>query len=254
MYSLEDDLILANKLIEKASAMVLASLKAGLTVRSKADGSPVTNADEEVARAVVRLIQVARPLDAVLCEELGRVGTADRCWIIDPIDGTFNLVRGSPHWGTNVALQISGEIVLGVISRPAQSQSWWATRDGGAYRNDWAASSTSRISVSDVSELTESKVAVWAEVDDKLASQLKAHVAVVEPDLNAILDVAEGRLEGAVDTTGKPWDHAPYVVLVEEAGGRCSDARGGRRIDLGEVRYTNSRMHEAFVGLMQQFR
>ncbi len=109
--------------------------------------------------------------------------------------------------------------------------------------------------MSSETDLSKSRVAVWADSRNELAERLDAHVVVVEtPDLDAILDVAEGQLDAVIDTSGKPWDHAPYTILIEEAGGRYSNVKGGRRIDLGEVRYTNRRIHQSFIALLDRLR
>jgi len=97
---------------------------------------------------------------------------------------------------------------------------------GGAFRNDWQTSSTVEVSVSRQAELSKTRVAIWAEACCELTDQLKEHVVVVS-DLNAILNVAEGKLDAVIDTTGKLWDHAPHAILIEEAGGDVLMAKAG---------------------------
>ena len=252
---IEDDLVFAHELIAIASEIALEHQRAGLLVRTKADGTLVTEADEAIERELMQRIQKAHPADSILGEEFGSFGAASRRWIVDPIDGTANFASGAQAWGTHVALESEGQIVLGIISRPELSRSWWATRGGGAFRTDWESSSTVAIAVSDVADLGESRVSIWMEQPNELTSRIEKDVVVnLDADLNSILELAEGKLEAVVDPTGKPWDHAPAVLLVEEAGGRFSDYRGGKRIDIGEIRFTNGIIHEGFVDLLDRDR
>ena len=246
-----DDLSLAHSLVTQASEIALGHYRAGLEAHTKPDGSPVTKADLEVERSIVLGLRRERPDDGVLGEELGAAGSSRRRWIIDPIDGTFNFVAGNPKWGTHLALEEDGEIRFGVIGRPAQSRRFWAARGHGAFRADEAAlDEATRISVSDRALLSECRATFWAEEPHACIDRLRAHTRFVTPDFDAILDLAEGRIEAVVVPTGGPWDHAPAAVLVEEAGGRFSDAEGGRRIDRGECRFSNGHVHDALVALL----
>ena len=128
------DLALALELAALADDTARAELATGVRTETKPDGTPVTNVDLAVDRVLVDALRIARPDDAVLSEESGVHGDGARGWILDPIDGTFNLVRGHRHWGTHVALEVDGAIAVGVITRPMLDARWWATRGGGAYR------------------------------------------------------------------------------------------------------------------------
>ena len=219
--------------------MALDHLRRGVDVGLKADGSTVTEADVAIERCLRALLSQHRPHDAVLGEELGSSGSATRVWLIDPIDGTSNFGSGRPEWGTHVALQSAGEVVLGVITRPVRRLVWWAQRGAGAHRSELRGGESTRLAVSTVARLSDSRVTVWTERASVAVTRLRASARWVEPNLDDILRVIEGQLEAVVDPSGKPWDHAPAVVLVEEAGGRFSDAHGGRRLDLGEARFGN---------------
>jgi len=127
------DLALARSLAAAADATARREHAAGVRTETKADGTPVTNVDLAVDRVLVDALREARAQDAILSEESGLHGASGRRWILDPIDGTFNLVAGHAHWGTHVALEVDGVVVVGVITRPMLGAHWWATLDGGAF-------------------------------------------------------------------------------------------------------------------------
>ena len=245
------ELDIARQLTVVAAEMALHYFQRGVSVDTKPDGTPVTVADREIEQALADALMRLRPEDAVLGEELGARGASRRRWLLDPIDGTSNFVSGNPEWGTHVALEDDGQIVLGVITRPALGLSWWAHRGHGAHRSAIAPSSTAvRLHVSSRAQLSASRVTAWTNEAGPALASLRRQVQWVEPSLNAILRLAEGELEAVIDPHGKPWDHAPAVVLVEEAGGAFSDSCGGRRVDLGEGRFSNGLIHGALNALL----
>lgn len=250
--ALDEDLAFARHLAQVASELSLEYLQRGVTAQLKPDGSPVTNADVEVERRLRQLIAEHRPGDGVLGEELGETGSVARRWVLDPIDGTRNFVEHRPLWGNHVALEVAGEIVVGVITRPVLGSSWWARRGGGAHRTDSApAAGERRLSVSKVDSLRSGRVSLWMyEPDLALEQRVNRHCQCVEPSLDSLLRLAEGHLEALVDSSGRPWDLAPAVVLVEEAGGRYSDRAGGRRLDLGGGRFSNGHVHSELEELL----
>jgi histidinol-phosphatase len=247
----EDDLALALRIVGIASEVALHFLRRDVSPYRKLDGSLQTEADVEVERQILDLLAKERPDDALLGEEFGARGISSRRWIVDPIAGTSNFVEGKAEWGPQVALEDGGQIVVGVISRPLLHRRWWASRGGGAHAGDSSSSSPSaHIHVSRIAILAESRVSMWTPEPDGGVDRVKRGAIWVEPDLDDILKLAEGKLEAIIDPTGKPWDHGPAVILVEEAGGRFSDGRGGRRIDLGEGRYTNGLVDEQLDRLL----
>jgi histidinol-phosphatase len=249
--ALRADMDLARQLAVVASEIALHYFSRGVSAETKPDGTPVTVADREIEHVLLETLTRSRPGDAVLGEELGAHGGAARRWLLDPIDGTFNFVRGNAEWGTHVALEVEGRIVLGVITRPALGLCWWASRGSGAYRSEILPSSMSvRLNVSTRAELGTSRVTVWTNGVDPIIDSLRRQAKWVEPNLDAILRLAEGELEAVVDRNGRPWDHAPAVVLVEEAGGRFSDSSLGRRLDLGEGRFSNGLIHDELAVLL----
>lgn len=247
--ALSQDLELAHELALGASEIALRFFRHELEVRRKPDGTEVTNADLEVERFLVEQLTRHRPGDGILGEELGARGRDERRWILDPIDGTANFIAGRPQWGTHIALESGGEVVLGVISRPARGECWWAARGRGAYKGRVGSPATSAvpIRVSSTATLGASAVAVWAQAPHPSIDRVRTTATLAAADLDAILHLAEGSLDAVVDPTGRVWDHAPAVVLVEEAGGRFSDAESGRRIDRGEGRYSNGLIHDALM-------
>src|SRR4249920_1064375 len=132
--ALEGDLAFAHDLADAADAITTARFRAhDLAVDTKPDLTPVTEADRRAEEVLTEQIRRARPGDAVVGEEFGASGAGDRRWILDPIDGTKNYVRGVPVWATLIGLEVGGEVVVGVVSAPALGRRWWATRGGGAF-------------------------------------------------------------------------------------------------------------------------
>jgi histidinol-phosphatase len=250
--TLRVELEFARQLAGLASEIALHYFERSVSADIKPDGTPVTVADREIERALVDALTRSRPDDAVLGEELGARGTSPRRWLLDPIDGTFNFLRGNAEWGTHIALELGEHIVLGVITRPVLGLSWWASRGSGAYRSEPLPSSAGiRLNVSKRAEFRTSRVTMWTNEGDPVVDRLRRQANWVEPNLDAILRLAEGELEAVIDRSGKPWDHAPAVVLVEEAGGRFSDSFAGHRVDLGEGRFTNGLIHDELAALLR---
>ncbi|MGH3950183.1 MAG: inositol monophosphatase family protein, partial [Pseudonocardiaceae bacterium] len=152
-----DDRDFALSLADAADRITLSRFRAGdLRVGSKPDRSPVTDADTAVEDAIRALIAENRPGDAVAGEERGGFhegALTGRTWILDPIDGTKNFLRGVPVWATLIALVSDGVPVVGVVSAPALGKRWWAWAGGGAYTRDGAGER--RISVSGVGTLSD---------------------------------------------------------------------------------------------------
>jgi histidinol-phosphatase len=238
------DLSLAQELADAADAIALAGFRTGLAVEQKADLTPVTEADRAVERELRRVLAEARPDDAVLGEEQGASGHADRRWILDPIDGTRNFARGIPVWATLLALDEGGAITLGVVSAPALGHRWWARRQEGAFADGH------RINVSGV-ERVEDAVLSFA-LDRALPEiALRAWHARGFGDFWAHMLVAEGVVDGAVDAHGvAEWDLAAVKVIVEEAGGRFSDFAGDARFDSGSAVTSNGLLHDELLAAL----
>lgn len=222
----------------------------GVASTSKVDGSPVTAADVAAEQAVLDALQSAFPEDGFLGEELGeRSGTTGRRWIVDGIDGTNYFAAGDTTWGTLIALEQGGEIVLGAVSSPAQNQRWWALRGCGAFTGRSGDAHGSRIHVSSARKLRPERVVTLPapsalaadvqEVIDRIAGGRPAQSPWCQQ-----LQVAQGEVDVCVWFCGDIWDHAAPSIIVEEAGGRFSDHRGGRRLDTRTAVYSNGATHD----------
>jgi histidinol-phosphatase len=208
------DLDYALSLADDADALTMQRYRAlDLRVESKADLTPVTDADRAVEEALRERIARERG-EAVAGEEFG-VEAADVRWWLDPIDGTKQYARGLPIWATLIALERSGEITVGVVSAPALGHRWWAARGAGAFLD------RAPIRVSGVSRLEDAYVSTTSLRGFPRFAELANRVAVARTytDFWQYVLVAEGRIEAACDTVMNPWDiHAPRLI-VEEAGG-----------------------------------
>ncbi|NIJ14025.1 histidinol-phosphatase [Saccharomonospora amisosensis] len=246
------DLMLAGELADTADAITTARFRAlDLAVGSKPDRTPVTDADTAVEDAVRDLLARRRPGDRVAGEERGgAVGGQGRVWVLDPIDGTKNFLRGTPVWATLIALVENGTPVVGMISAPLLGRRWWAGEGGGAWLRD--SSGERRLAVSRVSALADAYVSTtdlgsWVEHHSRAA-----YLALVDAcwESRAFGDfwqhclVAEGAIDVAVEPIVNPWDVAAVRVLVTEAGGRFTDLAGRSRIDGGSALSTNGLLHD----------
>jgi histidinol-phosphatase len=249
--SLADDLALARRLAVLATEVALDYFARGVAAEKKPDGTPVTEADVHIERLLSSELARERAADAILGEELGAQGASNRRWILDPIDGTAYFARGEPDWGTHVALEVDGQVVVGVITRPAKHRCYFAARGTGAFRSEIALDSpATKLHVSTETDFARSRITTWSRHTDPLIERVKSAAVWVEPAADNILRVAEGEVDAVIDRLGKPWDHAPAVVLVEEAGGAFSDLAGGRRLDRGEGLYTNGHLRSQLDALL----
>ncbi|MSO95867.1 MAG: histidinol-phosphatase [Thermoleophilia bacterium] len=236
------DLLLALSLADAADEISLGRFRAtDLLVETKPDWTPVTEADRAVEEALRERLAVERPDDGMTGEEFGGSGGGTRCWIVDPIDGTRNYSRGIPVWATLIALEEDGEITLGVVSAPALHRRWHAERGGGAWVND------DRIRVSAIRQVEDAVLSFPLEHPIPALAGYAWH-ARGYGDFWAHMLVAEGAVDGAVDAVGvKVWDLAAIQPIVEEAGGRFTDAAGVARIDGGTAISSNGHLHDVLL-------
>jgi histidinol-phosphatase len=251
------DLELALRLADAADAITSARFRAhDLSVERKPDRTPVTDADVAVEDAIRAVLAAERPDDVVMGEERGGTLDASRVWVLDPIDGTKNFLRGVPIWASLIALVVDGVPVVGVVSAPALGRRWWAAAGGGAFASDSAGDRA--ISVSGVRSLEDAYVSTtdiktWVEYHSR-----EAYLRLVDAtwESRAFGDfyqhclVAEGAIDLAPEAVANPWDIAPFQVLVTEAGGRFSDLSGVERYDGGNVLSSNGHLHEAALKLL----
>ncbi len=243
-----DDLALALQLADVADEITRWHFRAeDLVVRTKPDLTPVSEADQAVEQALRARLAELRPGDAVVGEEYGQTGgDAARRWIIDPIDGTKNYVRGLPIWATLIALEDRGELTVGVVSAPSLSRRWWAVRGEGAFLNG------ARLRVSAVAELSDAML-LWSGIEEWDAiGRAQAILGLARQcwrsrgigDFWQYMLVAEGAAEIAVDPVVSLWDLAAPSVIVEEAGGQFSDFGGERTVRAGDAVATNGALHD----------
>jgi histidinol-phosphatase len=244
------DLQLALELADAADAITLKHFQsATLAVRTKLDMSPVSEADEAVERMIRERLAGERPGDSIVGEEFGTTGTGLRRWILDPIDGTKNYVRGIPVYATLIGVEENGRLSAGVISAPALGRRWWASAGEGAFCNG-KAMRVSRFDKLEDSHLTYDSVTDFDQHGGtvRFLSLLRRCVrARGFGDFWAHMLVAEGAVEIALEPAVAPWDMAAVQIIVEEAGGRFTDMRGNARYDGGSALSTNGLVHDAVL-------
>jgi histidinol-phosphatase len=253
--SYSDDLALALQLADAADAISLDRFTAAdLQVTSKPDLTPVSDADLAVERRIRELLGDHRPADAVMGEEYGRgdPGTTRR-WVIDPIDGTKNFVRGVPVWATLIALFDGLHPQVGVVSAPALARRWWAASGAGAWTR-FAGGAPARCRVSAVRTLSDASIsysdrAEWiaAGRSDRFDTLLtQAWRTRGYGDFWSYALVAEGAVDVALEPELQLWDLAALVPLVREAGGRFTDTAGNEvGPETGSALATNGLLHDA---------
>jgi histidinol-phosphatase len=253
--AIDEDLAFAHRLADAASEVALRYFGTPTRTETKADGSPVGEADLAIDALVLRMIGDERPGDAVLSEESGEDGRGARRWVVDPIDGTVAFLKGTPQWGTHIALEEDGRVVAAVVTRPVLGLRWWAARGAGAFRGRAEAPQSVgevRLQTSSLAVLRDARVAGWDVGDEVDAAALDALRSVgrwEDLEYNDLLAVLDGRADVMV-APGKVWDHAPFVLLLGEAGGSVMDPVGGDRIDMGWVVFTNGHLDEQVRDLL----
>jgi histidinol-phosphatase len=249
------DLALALALADAADVLALQRFRAlDLVVETKPDLTPVSDADRAVEAAIRTTLAAQRPDDALLGEEFGDDGGGDRRWIVDPIDGTKNFVRGMPVWATLIALSDHDRIVLGVVSAPALGRRWWAAAGEGTWTSDLDRS-VRRCQVSQVSALADaylsySSLSGWNGKGFPTLMDTVWRTRAVGDFWSHVL-VAEGAVDISAEPEVSLWDIAPLQIIVEEAGGRFSDLSGVARPDRGSILCSNGRLHDAALELLR---
>lgn len=239
------DLELALELSGLAAEIALPRFRdRDFTVTIKPDGSPVTDVDQAVERALREVLAQRRGGHAVLGEEYGASGDSEWCWYLDPIDGTSRFVEGDPGWMTFIALGRGEEVAVGVIGMPARSHRWWASCGGGAFQDGecMAVSRTARLAGAVVND-------DWAG-EAPMTAMAERATAVRSSEGEGFVAVAAGLADVAVGGGGYAWDYAAAKVIVEEAGGRFSDLAGGDRFDSGHAVVTNGRLHDEVLAVI----
>ena len=253
-----DDLRLAHVLADDADSLTTARFKAmDLHVMSKPDLTPVTDADRDVETGIRRTLSRVRSRDAILGEEQGSTGHSQRQWIVDPIDGTKNFVRGVPVWATLIALAIDGEVVVGVVSAPQLQRRWWAAKGAGAWTGR-SLMKASRIQVSDVRRLEDasfsySSLSGWEErdqLDDFVQLSRRVWRTRAYGDFWSYMLLAEGAVDIAAEPELELYDMAALDIIVREAGGRFTSLTGEDGPWGGNAVATNGHLHDAALAFL----
>src|SRR4051794_3095685 len=224
---------------------------ADLVVESKPDLSPVTDADRAAEELIRLQLKRTRPRDVVQGEEFDTTGHGSRRWVVDPIDGTKNFVRGVPVWATLIGLVVDEVPVLGLVAAPALQRRWWAAVGSGAWSGR-SLSSAQRLSVSKVSTLADASMSYsslggWRErgrgaqvlelMDDCWRSRAYG-------DFWSYMLVAEGAVDIAAEPELAVHDMAALVAIVQEAGGRFTGLDGREGCWSGNALATNGLLHD----------
>src|SRR3954464_10762791 len=253
-----DDLRLAHVLADDADSITTTRFKAlDLHVMSKPDLTPVTDADRGGEESIRRTLSRVRSRDAVLGEEQGSTGHSQRRWVIDPIDGTKNFVRGVPVWATLIALVIDEEVVLSVVSAPQLQKRWWASNGNGA----WTGRSllkAARCQVSDVRRLEDASLAYsslhgWEgrdRLDDFLSLMRRCWRTRGYGDFWSYMLLAEGAVDLAAEPELQLYCSGTLDVIVRPAGGRFTSLDGTDGPFGGNALASNGHLHEAALSFL----
>ena len=253
------ELAFALTLADRADAISLSRYQAlDLEITTKPDNSPVTDADKAVERAIIDAIATQYPTDGVVGEEFGTSGSRgskDRYWIIDPIDGTKNYLRGVPTWATLIALVENEQVVASVVSSPALYRRWYASAGGGAFVTE-GASTPRKLAVSKVSQLSDASIAYsdfqgWGARRTNFEKLLDgAWRTRGLGDFWSHMLVAEGAVDVAIEPALALWDMAALDLIVREAGGKFSSLDGVDGPFGPNAISTNGALHGAIVAAL----
>ena len=259
------ELAFALTLADHADAISLSRYQAlDLVITTKPDNSPVTDADKAVERAIIDAIAAQYPTDGVVGEEFGTSGSKDRYWVIDPIDGTKNFLRGVPTWATLIALVENEQVVASVVSSPALYRRWYATAGGGAFVSEGVTKGadagsasknvvTRQLSVSKVSAIKDASIAYsdfqgWGARRQPFEKLLdSAWRTRGLGDFWSHMLVAEGAVDVAIEPSLALWDMAALDLIVREAGGRFTSLDGVDGPFGPNAISTNGALHSAIL-------
>jgi len=219
----------------RQAAEIALRMQAGITAETKSDNSPVTPADRECERVIASLLREAFPDDGIFGEEGARAEShSGRTWIIDPIDGTRDYLRGNSLWANLIALEAGDDVVVGVVNLPVQGSCYTATRGGGAHCDGTRIQVSSKTSIEEAVFCFNDYSRLKGFALERMLCWLTRFWAV--RGLGGATDammVASGQAELWMEPRGATWDFAPLKVIVEEAGGRFFNFDGGSSIRAG---------------------
>ena len=254
--SFAEDLALAHELADIADAIALPRFMAqDLQVETKPDDSPVTDADRATERAIKAKLAQARPADALIGEEYGDTpglggGSGSRTWIIDPIDGTANFMRGVPVWASLIALAIDGKPVVSVVSAPALGRRWWAAPEIGAHTREIDGTERA-IRVSNIADAAHASISynnlrLW-DASGKLPQLVEFSRTLWRTraygDFWSYMLLAEGSVDIVAEHDLKIYDIAALVPIVEQSGGKLTALDGPLNAETSSVLASNGKLH-----------
>lgn len=248
------DLEFALQLADAADEISLSRFRAlDLTIQTKPDRTPVTDADRAVERALRDLISRHRVGESVFGEEFENEIQSNRTWIIDPIDGTANYLRGLPVWASLIALRVDGEIVTSVVSAPALGRRWWASKGQGSFAQE-VDGTVRKLSVSKVQNLEDASISFNSIRQWDNAGLLPQLIELTRKvwrdraygDFLSYMYLAEGLLEMVSEHSLALYDIAALVPIVQEAGGKITALDGELNDQTSSVLATNSILHQEF--------
>lgn len=242
------DLEIAHELVDRAGLAAMQFFTSGVVAERKSDDSPVTAADHAVERLLRESLAAVRPDDAVLGEEFGVTGASDRTWILDPIDGTRAFAAGAPDWRVQIALRDRAEVVLALVDEPVSGRRWWATSNGGTYERPKSGEPARRLRVSTNHAVPD---AVVAHHPPAVGRRLPPHRPMEPRSPLPLVELIQGSIDAFFVECCQIWDHAPWVLLVQEAGGRFTDHEGGRSPDKRGGLYSNGQLHDALLAAIR---
>jgi histidinol-phosphatase len=254
----EDDLRLGHVIVDMVDSLTMSRFQAtDLRVETKPDLTPVTDADRAAEELVRNQLKRTRTRDAVVGEEFEATGHSARRWIIDPIDGTKNFVRGVPVWATLLALVEDGQVVVGIVSAPALQRRWWAATGIGAWSGR-SLSSARRLQVSAVSSLHDasmsySEIAGWERAgrgEAFLNLSRRVWRTRAYGDFWSYMLVAEGAADIATEPELALYDMAALVPIIVEAGGRFTSLDGVDGPFGDSAVATNGELHEQVLRVL----
>jgi histidinol-phosphatase len=258
MPSYDDDLRLAHVLADAADSITMSRFRAqDLRVDTKPDLTPVSDADRSAEESIRGTLSRARPRDAVSGEEFPDTGHGPRRWVLDPIDGTKNFVRGVPVWATLIALMDGDKVVAGLVSAPSLHRRWWAATGTGAYTGN-SLSSATRLAVSGVTDLEHASLSYsslggWGQRGlEKQFLELNKSVWRGRGfgDFWSYMLVAEGAVDIAAEPQVLLHDLAAPAIIVTESGGRFTDLSGADGPSGGSAVATNGALHDEVLALL----
>ncbi len=256
-----DDLRLAHLIADNADSITMKRFRASdLRVRTKADNTAVSDADRAVEEAARRTLGTARPRDAVHGEEMDDTGWGARRWVIDPIDGTANYVRGVPVWASLIALMVDGSTRVGLVSAPALNRRWWAAEGGGAFTGRTLLNS-SPIHVSQVDHVSDAFLSYSSIPGWISAGRGQQFVDLMRDcartrafgDFWSYMMVAEGAVDLACEPDLSLHDMAALDIIVREAGGRFTNLDGNPGPCGPGALATNGVLHEQVLRMLASY-